>query len=150
MAALDFPNSPTTNQQYVAPNGVTYQYDGAAWVTLVGPPPTIPSGAVRGTPSSGGTQREILKASIWGGDDLIDLSVPVAKLALGASLRQAPIGKAIPTSTTISAIGAWTDVTTQAITTTGGRVLLLATLGAWASGTAGTLYQVLLGFGRDS
>src|SRR5262252_11149836 len=96
MAALDFPNSPTTNQQYVAPNGVTYQYDGAAWVTLVGPPPTIPSGAVRGTPSSGGTQREILKASIWGGDDLIDLSVPVAKLALGAvTLAKLAVGAAV-------------------------------------------------------
>src|SRR5215475_10780838 len=37
MAALDFPNSPTTNQQYAAPNGVTYQWDGAAWIAAGGP-----------------------------------------------------------------------------------------------------------------
>jgi hypothetical protein len=38
MAALDFPNSPTLNQQYAAPNGVTYQWDGAAWIVTGGPP----------------------------------------------------------------------------------------------------------------
>lgn len=32
MAALDFPNNPTLNQQYAAPNGVTYQWDGVAWI----------------------------------------------------------------------------------------------------------------------
>src|SRR5215831_13178179 len=37
MAALDFPNSPTLNQQYAAPNGVTYQWDGAAWIVTGGP-----------------------------------------------------------------------------------------------------------------
>jgi len=37
MAALDFPSSPTSGQQYAAPNGVTYQWDGAAWVTTGGP-----------------------------------------------------------------------------------------------------------------
>src|SRR5215467_5217633 len=37
MAVLDFPSSPTTGQQYAAPNGVTYQWDGAAWVTTGGP-----------------------------------------------------------------------------------------------------------------
>jgi len=46
MAALDFPNSPTLNQQYPAPNGITYQWDGAAWVVTGGPPatPTGPAG----------------------------------------------------------------------------------------------------------
>jgi len=38
MAALDFPNSPTLNQQYAAPNGVTYQWDGTAWIVTGGPP----------------------------------------------------------------------------------------------------------------
>jgi hypothetical protein len=38
MSALDFPNSPTLNQQYAAPNGVTYQWDGAAWIVTGGPP----------------------------------------------------------------------------------------------------------------
>src|SRR5215475_5983427 len=76
--ALDFPNAPTNGQQYSAPNGVIYTYDGVAWTTsgvlstgstaggsLAGtyPNPSIATGAVRGTPSSGGTQREILKAS---------------------------------------------------------------------------------------
>jgi len=37
MAALDFPSSPTLNQQYAAPNGVTYQWDGAAWIVTGGP-----------------------------------------------------------------------------------------------------------------
>jgi len=38
MAALDFPQSPTLNQQYAAPNGVTYQWDGTAWIVTGGPP----------------------------------------------------------------------------------------------------------------
>src|SRR5215475_13952181 len=36
MAALDFPSSPTLNQQFAAPNGVTYKWDGTAWVVLGG------------------------------------------------------------------------------------------------------------------
>src|SRR5215475_12416847 len=36
MAALDFPNSPTLNQQFAAPNGVTYKWDGTAWIVLGG------------------------------------------------------------------------------------------------------------------
>jgi len=36
MAALDFPASPTTGQQYVAPNAVTYQWDGVAWIAVGG------------------------------------------------------------------------------------------------------------------
>jgi len=47
MAALDFPASPTVGQQYAAPNGVTYQWDGAAWVVTGGPPAT-PSGPAGG------------------------------------------------------------------------------------------------------
>jgi trimeric autotransporter adhesin len=56
---------------------------GAASGSLAGsyPGPSIAASAVRGTPSTGGTAREIAKASIWGGEDLIDLSVPTAKLA---------------------------------------------------------------------
>jgi hypothetical protein len=48
------------------------------------PGPGIAASAVRGTPSSGGTAREIAKASIWAGDDLIDLSIPTTKLAATA------------------------------------------------------------------
>jgi len=56
---------------------------GSATGSLSGsyPAPSIAASAVRGTPSSGGTAREIAKASIWAGDDLIDLSIPTAKLA---------------------------------------------------------------------
>lgn len=45
MAALDFPSSPTVGQQYAAPNGVTYQWDGAAWVVTGGPPGQLWTGA---------------------------------------------------------------------------------------------------------
>src|SRR5262249_13502046 len=59
---------------------------GAASGSLSGtyPGPSIAQSAVRGTPSSGGTAREIQKASIWAGDDLIDASIPLAKIAAGA------------------------------------------------------------------
>jgi hypothetical protein len=45
MAALDFPAAPTVGQQYAAPNGVTYQWDGAAWVITGGPPGQLWTGA---------------------------------------------------------------------------------------------------------
>jgi hypothetical protein len=56
---------------------------GGASGSLAGsyPAPSIAASAVRGTPSSGGTAREIAKASIWGADDLIDASVSDAKIA---------------------------------------------------------------------
>jgi len=53
MAALDFPNNPTTGQQYVASNGSIYSWDGAVWTSLaqgqavyigVNPPPNPPVG----------------------------------------------------------------------------------------------------------
>jgi|SRR5215475_2437890 len=40
MAALDFPNSPTLNQLYAAPNGATYKWDGTAWIVAAAGPPT--------------------------------------------------------------------------------------------------------------
>jgi|SRR5215475_6375213 len=173
MAALDFPNSPTNGQQYSAPNGVIYTYDGVAWTTsgvlstgstaggsLAGtyPNPSIATGAVRGTPSSGGTQREILKASIWGGDDLIDLSVPtaklaaaavtVAKLAVGAAVRQI-VAANMPTNYTLTGGAAWTDVTTQAITTSGGTVVIFVSAGWWVLAPANTDTYVLTGLALD-
>src|SRR5215468_2706768 len=53
MAALDFPNSPTVGQQYVATNGSIYSWDGTVWASLaqgqavyigVNPPPNPPVG----------------------------------------------------------------------------------------------------------
>ncbi|QIN96878.1 hypothetical protein [Synechococcus phage S-N03] len=35
--AIDMPNSPTTGQIYLAPNGINYEWDGAKWVTYVDP-----------------------------------------------------------------------------------------------------------------
>ena len=36
MAALDFPNAPTTGQYFVAGNGVTYQWNGTFWLPVGG------------------------------------------------------------------------------------------------------------------
>jgi hypothetical protein len=35
MAILNFPSSPTTNQEYTGDNGTTYKFDGVKWVSLV-------------------------------------------------------------------------------------------------------------------
>jgi len=37
MAAPDFPNSPTNGQQYTAPSGLVYTWDGAVWMTNANP-----------------------------------------------------------------------------------------------------------------
>jgi hypothetical protein len=44
MAALNFPNAPTSGQLFVAPSGVTYQFNGTLWVTYNnGQPGQVPS-----------------------------------------------------------------------------------------------------------
>lgn len=63
MAALDFPNSPTTNQQYAAPNGVTYQWDGAAWVVTGGPPGQLWTGGT-GTLSPTDQTKQVILSPI--------------------------------------------------------------------------------------
>jgi len=50
MAALDFPSSPTNGQQYSAPNGVIYTFDGTVWTTSgVLSTGTAAGGALSGT-----------------------------------------------------------------------------------------------------
>jgi hypothetical protein len=96
------------------------------------PNPSIAAQTVRGTPSSGGTAREIQKASIWGGDDLIDLSVTAAKLAVGTAVRPTVVSAALPGNFAGTATAWATVVSMPAITTRGGVVFAIAS-GGWSS-----------------
>jgi hypothetical protein len=71
----------------------------------------LATGAVRGTPSAGGTLREIQKASIWGGDDLIDLSIPTAKYA-NLSITNAKLAAGAPVASTQAASAGAQNFTT--------------------------------------
>lgn len=42
MAAIDFPASPTVNQLFTAPNGVTYKWTGTIWISVA----TVPAVAL--------------------------------------------------------------------------------------------------------
>jgi hypothetical protein len=55
MAQLDFPNSPTLNQIFAAPNGATYKWDGTAWIVVTsGSPAGVYIGAAApATPFTG-------------------------------------------------------------------------------------------------
>jgi hypothetical protein len=98
----------------------------------------IAVGAVRGTPSSGGTAREIVKASIWGGDDLIDASVTSAKLAaLAVTTAKVAVGASVATQSQADQtmpVGTLAGATEAVITSVagltfrGGLVLILADL----------------------
>jgi hypothetical protein len=84
MAALDFPASPTVGQQYAAPNGVTYQWDGAAWVVTGGPPGQLWTGAgATLTPTDPTKQVAILGPTTPG--------VDLAQLILGTRTQKARI-----------------------------------------------------------
>jgi hypothetical protein len=90
---------------------------GAASGSLAGsyPGPSIAASAVRGTPSAGGTAREIAKASIWAADDLIDLSITSPKIAdgtIGRDKLDAIIACAlINNAAQAAASGAFTPIT---------------------------------------
>jgi hypothetical protein len=107
---------------YAAWNGGVNTGDivnGAVTLGKIGP------GAVRGTPSAGGTQREILKASIWAGDDLIDLSIPTTKFVIGATVRTYATVACVETA--VSGATAVTFATLN-VTLGGGHVVIVGEL----------------------
>jgi hypothetical protein len=139
---------------------ILFLSDGTAWVTPPGgapsgaasgslagsyPGPSIAASAVRGTPSAGGTAREIAKASIWGADDLIDASVSDAKIAALAATKLT--GTVAQARLPVAPSGiATTNVNDGAITLAklagGAAVVNTATAISETGGTAGTSYGV--------
>jgi hypothetical protein len=108
----------------------------------------IAVGAVRGTPSSGGTAREIVKASIWGGDDLIDLSLSGGKLAVGATI-------AAPLQVEVSGAPTATGTATALVSGTlpnfrGGWVLLVCEIMGIVTITAAGESHVTVNAGIDA
>lgn len=75
MAALDFPSNPTVGQQYAAPNGVTYQWDGAAWVVTGGPPGQLWTGAGATLTPTDATKRVVIPGPTGGGADQSQLQL---------------------------------------------------------------------------
>jgi hypothetical protein len=75
MAALDFPASPTVGQQYAAPNGVTYQWDGAAWVVTGGPPGQLWTGAGATLTPTDQTKRVVVPGPTASGADQAAISI---------------------------------------------------------------------------
>ena len=75
MAALDFPNSPSTGDTYAAPDGMTWEYDGSKWDVLgsenaIGP--TGPTGADSlVTGPTGPTGADSLVTGPTGADSLV-------------------------------------------------------------------------------
>ncbi len=140
---LGLPAGGTTGNVLLKQSPTNYD---AMWSTNPGGPPTGPAGgslagsyptpsiaasAIRGTPSAGGTAREIAKASIWGGDDLIDLSVSAAKLAVGTAVRPTMQVAALPGNFAGTATTWATMLTMPAITTRGGVVFAIVS-GGWS------------------
>jgi len=93
--ALDFPNSPTNGQQYSAPNGVTYVYDGTVWTSGTASSGAPPIGAASGDLSGsypGPTVAKLNGAALGTttplarGDLLVGNATPAfARLPLGAA-----------------------------------------------------------------
>src|SRR5215510_8343192 len=75
-------------------------------------------------------------------------AVTLAKLAVGATVRQIVTAN-LPTNYTLTGGAAWTDVITQAITTSGGTVVILVSGGWWVLAPANTDTYVLTGLALD-
>jgi Collagen triple helix repeat (20 copies) len=140
-AATDFATGWTVPPTSLPPSG-------AASGSLAGsyPGPSIAASAIRGTPSAGGTAREIAKASIWGSDDLIDLSVTTAKLAVGASIRQTLL-QTVPAYSNSGAEN--TFITINATVRAGATVVVVNAAAFSLQLNAGTQVRVAQNFKRD-
>jgi len=135
MPALDFPNSPTNGQQYSAPNGAIYTYDGVAWTV---------SGVLSTGSAAGGSL-----AGTYPNPSIAPGAISPTELALGASVRQFLV-TVVPVGFSITTTGAWVDIVTKAMTTTAPRVMIIGLLGAYATATAAQTNIALIGLGRDA
>jgi Repeat of unknown function (DUF5907) len=169
MAALDFPASPTVGQQYAAPNGITYQWDGAAWVVTGGVPatptgpaggdlagstypnPVIAAGAVTAAKIAAGVIPTTLPPSGAAGGDLAGSTYPnptiaaaaVTRAKLAVNATNQAVSQNLPPSFASGTLNTWIGiVTTPSLVTRGGRVLIFALIGGQVSATAagGTIY----------
>lgn len=134
MAALDFPNSPTLNQTWAAPNGVTYKWDGAVW-TLIGIPTSIPPSGPAGGDLSGTYPNPVIAP----------LAVTGAKLAVASTVHTIQ-SAAFPVNFSSATTGSWlTVVTAPTVTTRGGFVLLTGNPGGYLNVPTGaaTFYFAL-------
>jgi len=159
MAALDFPNSPTVGQQFAAPNGALYSWDGAVWTALPGgwsvfigpsPPPNPPTGEMwwRSDPDQNlyiyfddGNSKQWVSA------------VPTPSGMQRASVYRSGAGSlSIPNAawTTLSfdtvvdnSSGFYSTGAQDRLTLAAGTYLIGASMG-WGAGSAGTVHALRL------